>query len=171
MGMHAAFFAVLDNNPINTTIGQGLSTALANILAIFVEISLLGGLGVAYNQILGSFVGQRSCNCPNSKLDALASSPWNLFRPSVLSHILHIKRLWLVGLLCAGIPFAAVFPPGALTVKFENSVPTTVNSVPTMNISDYGNGTYQDFVDKSLFEMNADLSYMLVFALNRTLPC
>ncbi|KAF5658986.1 hypothetical protein FHETE_9614 [Fusarium heterosporum] len=29
-----------------------------------------------------------------------------------------------------------------------------------MNISDYGNGTYQDFVEKSFFEMNGDLSYM-----------
>ncbi|KAF5646972.1 uncharacterized protein FTJAE_1803 [Fusarium tjaetaba] len=160
IGIHAAFFAVLNNRPVNTTIGQGLSTALANILAIFVEVSLLGGLGLAYNQILARFLGQKSFYSQDTKLHTLASSPWNLFRPRVLAHILHIKRLWLVGFLCAGIPFAAVFPPGALTVKFENSVPLTMNAVPTINISDYGNGTYQDFVEKSFFEMNADLSYM-----------
>jgi hypothetical protein len=74
--------------------------------------------------------------------------------------LFRIKRLWLVGFLCAGIPFAAVFPPGALIVKFENSVNTTMSGVATMNISDYGNGTLQDFVKKSLFEMNGDLSYM-----------
>ncbi|CVK86887.1 uncharacterized protein FPRN_05378 [Fusarium proliferatum] len=160
MGIHAAFFAVLNNRPVNTTIGQGLSTALANILAIFVEVSLLGGLGVAYNQILARFLRQKSFYSQDTKLHTLASSPWNLFRPRVLAHILHIKRLWLVGFLCAGIPFAAVFPPGALTVKYQNSVPLTMNAVPTINISDYGNGTYQDFVEKSFFEMNADLSYM-----------
>ncbi|EXL64506.1 hypothetical protein FOPG_19230 [Fusarium oxysporum f. sp. conglutinans race 2 54008] len=160
IGIHAGFFAVLNNKPVDETIGQGLSTALANILAIFVEVSLLGGLGLAYNRILGNFLGQKPVDGRETKLDTLASSPWNLFRRSIFLRLFRIKRLWLVGFLCAGIPFAAVFPPGALIVKFENSVNTTMSGVATMNISDYGNGTLQDFVKKSLFEMNGDLSYM-----------
>ncbi|KAF4445367.1 hypothetical protein F53441_10916 [Fusarium austroafricanum] len=163
VGLHFWFFTALDEEPVQKTINQGLSTALANILAIFVEVSLLGGLGVAYDQILRNFLRQKSLKHGlDDKLERLSldSSPWNLFRRSVFLQIFRIKRLWLVGFLCAGIPFAAVFPPGALTVNFKNTVPVTLHDVPTMNISDYGNGTHQQFVEKSFFEMNGDLSYM-----------
>ena len=160
MAIHLAIFSWQNGRPVHKTIPQNLSTALANILAILAEISLLGGLGIAYEQIVHTFSQKTPVIGLEDILRTLNSSPWNLVRPKVLVWILKVKELWLVSLLCAGIPFAAVFPPGALTVEFENAVPTTLRNVPTMNISDYGNGTRQSFLEKSLFEMNVDLSYL-----------
>ncbi|KAF5703519.1 oleate hydratase [Fusarium mundagurra] len=146
MGLHYCVFTKLNGKPVNETMNQGLSTALANILAIFVGVSLLGGLGVAYDQILRRLLRQKTLTDDLiDKLGTLDSSPWNLFRGRILKQIFRVKRLWLIGLLCAGIPIAAVFPPGALTVSFK--------------MHDYGNGTHRQFVEKSFFEMNGDFSY------------
>lgn len=160
MVLHWVFFAQLNNKSVDETIPQNLSSALANFLAILAEIALLGGLGIAYEQILRDVRQKRPVFGLEEVLRTLNSSPWNLFRRKVFRLISKVRELWIVSLLCAGIPFAIVFPPGALTVEFENSVTTTLHNVPTMNISDYGNGTYQSFVEKSLFEMNGDFSYM-----------
>ncbi|RBR15624.1 uncharacterized protein FIESC28_07265 [Fusarium coffeatum] len=160
MVLHWVFFDQLNNRPVDETIPQNLSSALANFLAILAEIALLGGLGIAYEQILRNVWKKRPVFGLEEVLGTLNSSPWNLFRRKVFRWISKVRELWIVSLLCAGIPFAIVFPPGALTVEFENSVITTLRNVPTMNISDYGNGTYGSFVEKSLFEMNGDFSYM-----------
>ncbi|SPO06443.1 related to oxidoreductase, zinc-binding [Cephalotrichum gorgonifer] len=49
---------------------------------------------------------------------------------------------------------------GTATGKIINAAPEILTDVPTMNISDYGNGTHLDFMDHSLFEMNGDFSFM-----------
>ncbi|KAJ4012392.1 hypothetical protein NW752_008067 [Fusarium irregulare] len=160
MAIHLTIFTWQNGKPVHEIIPQNLSTALANILAILAEISLLGGLGIAYEQILRTVWKRRPVFGLEETLRSLNSNPWNLVRPKVIVSIIKIRELWLVSLLCAGIPFAIVFPPGALTVEFENAVSTTLRNVPTMNISDYGNGTPKSFVEKSLFEMDGSFSYL-----------
>lgn len=159
MAIHLIFFTWQNGKPLSKTIPQNLSTAFANILAILAEISLLGGLGVAYERILLTFWQKRPIFGLAEVLRTLNSNPWNLFRPRVLIWIIKVRELWLVSLLCAGVPFAIVFPPGALTVEFENAVSTTLRDVPTMNISDFGNGTYESFEEKSFFGFDSAMNY------------
>ncbi|CAG7562060.1 unnamed protein product [Fusarium equiseti] len=153
MAIHFFIFNWQNGKPVDETIPQNLSTALANILAIMAEIAILGALGVAYEQILHTFSQKRPVIGLEDILRTLNSSPWNLMRPKVIVWIIKVRELWLVSLLCAGIPFAIVFPPGALTIGFENAVSRTLYHVPTMNISDYGNGTFQAFLGNYLIDM------------------
>lgn len=160
MAIHFVFFHYLDGRQVDSTIGQGLQTAIANILAILVEMSLLGGIAIAYNQVLWRVLRKRFLRASLiDTLVTLASSPWNVFR---LRMIFSEPVPWLIGLVCALTPIAAVFPPGALTVESMVAAPITLTNVPTMNLSDYGSGGYREFVEKSFFEMNGDLSYMQV---------
>ena len=154
MALHFTIFTWQNGKPVQETIPQNLSTALANFLAIVAEISLLGGLGVAYARILRTVWQKRPVLGLEEVLRTLNSSPWNLVRPRVIVWIVKIRELWLVSLLCAGIPFAIVFPPGALTVGSENALSRTLYDVPTMNISDYGNGTFQSFLENYLIDVS-----------------
>lgn len=55
MGVHLGFFLTLDGRPVERSgifRSQSLQSALANFLAIAVEICLLSGIGVAYDQYL-----------------------------------------------------------------------------------------------------------------------
>lgn len=161
MGLHLLMFKILDGKPVEDYISQALSTAFANILAIFVEVSLLGGIGVAYSQILWRLFRQKYLQVKTiDMLVTLVATPWNVFNPHLVLQVRELWLTWLVGLLCALIPIAAVFPPGALTVQFDNAAPLLMSNVATMNLSDYGNGTHRDFVEHALFEMNGDLSFM-----------
>lgn len=160
MGSHLAFFFWLDSKPAAKTLSQGLQSAGANILAVFVDIFLIAGLGVAYNQILWRLLHKKTFPAQViNKLVHLPGSPWDVVRPSIFLRLIHIKRVSAITLLCALIPFALVFPPSAVTTKFENKLEKTLHNVKTMNISDYGNGTIRQFVEHSLFEVNGDLNY------------
>lgn len=162
MAGHREFFVRLDGKAVEKTINQALQTTIANIFAIFVEMSLLGGIGIAYNQILWTRFRQTAMRAAViDNLITLVASPWNVLR---VTNLPRAPLAWMVAVLAALTPFAAMFPPGALEVEFTNAVPLTMQNVPTMNISDYGNGTYQQFVEHSLFEMNGDLSFMLVLS-------
>ena len=149
----------LDKKPVSRTISQELSTAIANFLALFFGLFLIAGISVAYDEILWSRLRRKPLRAAETNnLISLISKPWNLFLWP--AHIRRAPLAYLTAFIAAGIPFAAVFPPGALTTEFRNVVPVTLRDVPTMNISDYGNGTYLDFMDHSLFEMNGDFSFM-----------
>ncbi|CEI70386.1 unnamed protein product [Fusarium venenatum] len=157
---HHYFFIRLDQKTVKETLSQNHQSAAANFFALFVDVSLIAGLGVAYNQILWSLLREKAFSTQViDKLVHLHGSPWELIHPSILRRMLHIKRLVVITLLCAGIPFALVFPPGAVTTDFQNQQRETLQNVRTMNISDYGNGTIQQFVEHSLFEVNGDLNY------------
>ncbi|KAI8648047.1 hypothetical protein NCS56_01536200 [Fusarium sp. Ph1] len=159
-GGHLAFFLWLDEKPVKQTLSQGRQSAAANIFAVFVDISLIGGLGVAYNQILWRLLRQKAFPARViDKLVHLPGSPWEFISCSMLRQLVHIKRVLIIALLCVGIPFALVFPPGAVSAEFQNQLKETLHNVKTMNISDYGNGTVQQFVEHSLFEVNGDLNY------------
>ncbi|KAM0429227.1 hypothetical protein ACHAPT_006441 [Fusarium lateritium] len=165
MVVHWDFFRRIDNKPVDKTLSQGRQAAVANILAIFVEVSLLGGIGIAYNQILWRLLRKKALQARViDKLVHLSGSPWDLVHWRVVRHLWHIKRVWVIGLLCAAIPFAAVFPPGAVSTEFGNQLPKTLHNVKTMNISDYGNGTIRQLVEHSLFELNGDLNYNQAWA-------
>lgn len=154
---HLAFFNWLDGKPARN---QGLQSAFSNIFAVFVDITLLGGLGHACNQILWRLLNTKKIPIQLTKtLVDLSDSPWDLWRFKVLRSICHIKRVWFVSLVCAMIPFALIFPPGGMTIEFENQLKTKLHNVKTMNISDIGIGTIRSFVEHSLFQMHADLVY------------
>ncbi|RSL54684.1 hypothetical protein CEP54_009758 [Fusarium duplospermum] len=159
---HFGFFQYLDGKPSEKTIRQNFQAPLANIFAVFVDIWLLAGLGVVYNQILWRLLRKKPFQAQViDKLVHLHASPWEMGH----STIRHRHQLWalktviIAALACASIPFWLIFPPGGVETKFLNKSETTYKDVKTMNISDYGNGTIQQFVEHSLFEMNGDLNY------------
>ncbi|KAF4777785.1 hypothetical protein HER10_EVM0007446 [Colletotrichum scovillei] len=157
MATHMAFFTLLDGQPVATSgFSQNLQAALANFLAIAVEICLLSGIAVAYDQTLWRLLRRKALRAYIiDKLVTLVLSPWNLFRLELLTSA---PELWLIAFLCFMIPVTVVFPPGALTVEFENAVlPVTLTNVPTLDISNWGNGTARDFMRLSLMEPDNDL--------------
>ncbi|KXH27926.1 hypothetical protein CNYM01_04526 [Colletotrichum nymphaeae SA-01] len=160
MATHMAFFILLDGQPVATSgFSQNLQAALANFLAIAVEICLLSGTAVAYDQTLWRLLRRKALRAYIiDKLVTLVLSPWNLFRLELLTSA---PELWLIAFLCFMIPVTVVFPPGALTVEFENAVlPVTLTNVPTLDISNWGNGTARDFMRLSLMEPDNDLVYV-----------
>ncbi|KAK1449945.1 hypothetical protein CMEL01_07281 [Colletotrichum melonis] len=160
MATHMAFFILLDGQPVATSgFSQNLQAALANFLAIAVEICLLSGIAVAYDQTLWRLLRRKALRAYTiDKLVTLVLSPWNLFRSELLTSA---PELWLIAFLCFMIPVTVVFPPGALTVEFENAVlPVTLTNVPTLDISDWGNGSARDFMRLSLMEPDNDLVYV-----------
>ncbi|RSL74372.1 hypothetical protein CEP53_000263 [Fusarium sp. AF-6] len=140
MGGHLRFFAWLNHKPIEDTLPQGPQAAVSNIFAVLVDIFLLGGLRLLSKQMTP---------------EQSANKPAHLSGRKIFSKTLHNR---LVSFVCLGIPFALIFPPGAVTTE-SALLKQTLPNVKTMNISDYGNGTIQQFVEYSLFEMNGDLNY------------
>lgn len=159
---HLLFFQFyLDGKPAKKTISQSLQAAMANIFALFVDICLIGSLGIAYNQILWRLLRKKPFQAQViDKLAHLPGSPWDLVHFKILRRFTHLKRVWVTTLLCAMIPFALIFPPGCIETKFQNKLETTLHDVKTMNISDYGNGTLHQFTEHSLFEMAGDVNYI-----------
>ncbi|KAF6817468.1 hypothetical protein CSOJ01_02390 [Colletotrichum sojae] len=163
MGVHLGFFLALDGRPVQRSgffRSQGLQSALANFLAIAVEICLLSGIGVAYDQYLWRVFRQKALRAITiDKLIRLVSSPWNLV---VVDTASSAPGPWLIAFVCLLIPIAVVFPPGALTVEFlEGVLPVELNNVPTINLSDWGNGTLPDFTRHALFETGAEMEFRL----------
>ncbi|KAF4121413.1 hypothetical protein GMORB2_1820, partial [Geosmithia morbida] len=159
---HVAFFQALHNRPIVETIGQSLQSAISNFFPLFVDVCLVGCLGIACNQILWSLLRKRAF--PAQLIDQLVhihGSPWELIYPSIIRQLLRIKRVAIVTLLCAGIPFALVFPPGSVTTDFRNQLRQTMYDVNTMNISDYGNGSLHEFIEHSFYDLASDIYYDL----------
>ncbi|KAI8685426.1 hypothetical protein NCS55_00214800 [Fusarium keratoplasticum] len=139
---HFGFFHYLDGKLAGDTVGQSLQAAIANVFAVFVDICLLGGLGVAYNQILWNLLRKKPFQAQViDKMVHLPGSPWDLVHCKILRRLCHLKSVWITTLLCATIPFWLIFPPGCVETKFLNKNETTYHDVKTMNISDYGNGT------------------------------
>ncbi|KAF1831057.1 hypothetical protein BDW02DRAFT_72192 [Decorospora gaudefroyi] len=153
MGIHFGFVLYLDGKAETQTVfREELQSALSNVLAIFVEISLLSGISVAYDQSLWRLFRRKILKAITiDKLATLVTSPWNLFRKDVF---VNAKKELVFGILCFLIPVAAVFPPGALTIDFDDFVLATSRSVPTMNITNWGNGSLQSFAEHSLFTMS-----------------
>ncbi|RTE83966.1 hypothetical protein BHE90_001488 [Fusarium euwallaceae] len=141
MGCHLRFFAWLNHKPIEDTLPQGPQAAVSNTFAVLVDIFLLGGLRLLSKQMTPE--------------QSAANKPAHLSGRKIFSKTLHNR---LVSFVCLGIPFALIFPPGAVTTE-SALLKQTLPNVKTMNISDYGNGTIRQFVEYSLFEMNGDLNY------------
>lgn len=141
-----------------THISQALSTALANILAIVVEIALVSGISVSSDQSLWRLFRQKPLHAGTiDKLVTLTTSPWNLVRWRLIADA---PLQWLLGLCCILVPIAVVFPPGALTVEYRDNVLHNETQVPTMDLSNFGNGSLIDFSNHAIFLPNGDLSYM-----------
>jgi len=160
MGGHLAFFLWLDGQPVSTSgISQASQSAVANFFAIAVEIMILGGIGVAYNQFLWRLFRRRSLKAKTiDTLVTLVMSPWDLWRPDLYKDAILAV---VIGVLCALVPIAIVFPPGALSVEFqEGVVPFTLRDVPTMNISDFGKGDMKDVVERSFLQLSGDLTWL-----------
>lgn len=158
MAGHLVFFIRLDGQPVETSgVRQSISSALANFLALLAEMFLSAGIAVAYDNLAKRSLDRKALPARTADtLLGLPDSPWNLFRLSMLRHAGPVK--WLIGLMCFLIPVAAMFPPGALTVEFRNSVrPTVLRDVPTMNISDIGDLTHRSYMDHMLYTSAADL--------------
>ena len=156
MSIHLVFFRVLDGRPTDTTIvSQGLQTAIANILAIVVEMSLLSGIAVAYNQSIWRLFRRKHLKAATiDKLMTLSAEPWNLVRNGLYKKA---PLEWLLACSSVLVPIAAIFPPGALNVVFRNDAVSVTQSVPSLNISDWGDGTRKDFARLAVFTTNGDL--------------
>lgn len=162
MSVHLGFFLALDGQTVKLSrISQSLQSALANFLAIAVEICLLSGISVAYDQYLWRLFRRKSLRAVTiDKLIRLVSSPWNLVLADIVSGA---PGPWLIALICLIIPVAVVFPPGALTVEFlEGVLPVGLNNVPTINLSDWGNGTVPDFSQHAFFQTGPELEFRVV---------
>lgn len=162
MGGHAAFFIWLDGQAVSAAgVSQAYQTTIGNIFAIAAEISLLGGVGVAYDQFLWRMFRRKALKAGTiDRLVGLAGSPWDLLSLDILREA---SPAAFIGLLCALFPVAASFPPGAVTVEFVNrAVPETLRNVPTMNISDFGDGTPIPMVERCFLELEGSLSALLV---------
>lgn len=157
MAGHLVLFIKLDGQPVDDSgLDQNIQGFIANILALVAELMLLAGIGIAYTQVLWRSFRQRPLRA--STIDSLMSlpgTPWDLFRPEVMRHA---RGIWLIGFACLLMPIAAMFPPGALTVEFQNSVsPRMLRNVPTMNISELGDGSVKAFSDYRLWTGTSDL--------------
>lgn len=160
MGAHLVLVLQLHGRPVETSgIRQSIATAMGNFLALVAELMLMSGVGVAYEQILWRQFRQKSLAAlVMDTLVSLPSSPWNLAEVQVIRSA---WVPWLISLGCIMMPLAGMFPPGTLTVEFENSVvPTSLGSVPTMNISDWGFSDYKTFINHSFFDLDADLNWL-----------
>ncbi|CAN9264935.1 unnamed protein product [Alternaria alternata] len=155
MGIHLGFYLALNKVPVSqAVITEPLQAAFGNILAILVEISLLSGISVAYDQALWSLFRRKLLKAfIIDRLATLVFSPWNLFRKDM---IVSAPLEWFLSLLCFLIAIAAVFPPGALTVKSEPFSLPEMQQIPTMNISYWGDGSLYDFASHALFMITAD---------------
>jgi hypothetical protein len=160
MAGHLALFLRLDGQPVSTSgISQGIQAALSNFLALLAELVLTSGAAIAYSQLTWKLFRRKALSAlVIDKLISLPSNPWNLVHPKML---FHAKMEWLVALAIFLMPIAAMFPPGALTVEFQNGVlPTVLSDIPTMNISDLGAGTNRDLINRALFEVDGDLMFL-----------
>ena len=157
MGIHLGFYLSLNRVPLSQAfIGEPLQAALGNILAIFIEISLLSGVAVAYDQTLWRLFRHKAIKSAIiDKLATLAASPWNLFR---INLFITAPTQWILGASCFLIAIAAVFPPGALTVEFRDHILPVLDRVPTLNISDWGNGSLTSFSSHALFLVTGDFA-------------
>lgn len=155
MGIRLGFYLCLNQVPVSQAgITEPLQAAFGNILAILVEVSLLSGISVAYDQALWRLFRRKPLKAfIIDKLATLVSSPWNLFRKDI---IVSAPLEWSLSLLCFLIAIAAVFPPGALTVKSKPDILPETQWVPTLEISNWGNGSLDDFADHALFMITAD---------------
>jgi hypothetical protein len=153
MAGHLGFFLWLDRKPVSLSgVSQSWQSAVANFFAIAVEVVLLGGIGVAYNQFLWRLLRRRSLKTETiDTLVTLVMSPWDLWRPDLYKDAILAV---LIGILCALVPIAAVFPPGSLSVEYQDAVlPFTLRNVPTMNISDFGKGDMKDVTERSFLQL------------------
>ena len=77
MGIHLGFYLSLNRVPLSQAfIGEPLQAAVGNILAIFIEISLLSGVAVAYDQTLWRLFRRKAIKSAIiDKLATLAASP------------------------------------------------------------------------------------------------
>ncbi|KAM5372568.1 hypothetical protein ACJZ2D_007468 [Fusarium nematophilum] len=160
---HFFFFRELDGQAVSLSrVNQSWQTTIANLFALMAELCLLSGMGLAYDQFIWRLLHKKHPSAVTTdKLVTLMASPWNILRPSVLRRAPFAA---LVAFLCFGTQIAATFPPGALDVEYKDAVvPVSVKNVPTMNISDYGDGTHRQFVDRCFYDMNGDLSFMNQF--------
>jgi hypothetical protein len=155
MGVHLGFYLSLHQKPLSrAVVSQPLQSALGNILAIFVEISLLSGITIAYNQSLWRLFRRKVLKAVViDKLAMLVTSPWNLFRKDLITIA---PKEWALGVSCFLIVIAAVFPPGALEVEFKDYVLPLLKPVPTLNISDWGDGSLPSFANRAFFMINTD---------------
>jgi hypothetical protein len=163
MALHLVLVTQLHGRAVEMTrIPQSIATVMGNFLALVAELMLMSGVGVAYEQILWRQFQKKSlASFVMDTLVSLPGSPWNL---GDLKVIRSAWVPWLISLGCIMMPLAAMFPPGTLTVEFQNFVlPATHMSVPTMNITDWGFGDYRHFMVRSLFDVDADLSWLFVF--------
>ncbi|CAN9133054.1 unnamed protein product [Alternaria alternata] len=155
MGIHLGFYLSLNKVPASqAVITEPLQAAFGNILAILVEVSLLSGISVAYDQALWRLFHRKPLKAfIIDKLATLVSSPWNLFRKDI---IVSAPLEWFLSLLRFLIAIAAVFPPGALTVKSKPFILPETQPIPTMDMSYWGDGSLDDFANHALFVITTD---------------
>jgi hypothetical protein len=140
-------------------ISQASQSAIANFFAIAVEVSIMGGMGLAYNQYLWRLLRRKSLEAGTiDTLITLATSPWDIWRPHILRNAGFAP---LMAGLCALVPIAVVFPPGSLGVEFRDGViPFTLHDVPTMNISDYGAGGFKEMSQRFFLATSDDMDWL-----------
>ncbi|CAG9992158.1 unnamed protein product [Clonostachys byssicola] len=158
MGGHLGFFIWLDGQAVELSgISQSAQSAVANFFAVAVELVILGGIGVAYNQFLWRLFRLKSLKAKTiDTLVTLVMSPWDLWRPDLYNDATFAA---LIGILCALVPIAVVFPPGALSVEYQEGViPVTLTNVPTMNISDFGRGGMKDVHERSFLQLEGSMN-------------
>lgn len=161
MGIHLAFYLSLNQVPISQArVTEPLQSAFGNILAILVEVSLLSGISVAFDQALWRLFRRKPLKAfIIDKLATLVSSPWNLFRKDIF---VSAPLEWSLSLLCFLVAIAAVFPPGALTVTSKPDILPDMQRIPTLEISNWGDGSLDDFAKHALFMITADFEQRYV---------
>jgi hypothetical protein len=92
-------------------------------------------------------------------LFAITSSPLQLLSLDVLESA---PFVCFAAVICFCIPAIMSFPPGALVVVPSPVVHTQNMTVPTFDPAHFGNGSFADLVDHTLYNFDNYYSYMLV---------
>jgi predicted PurR-regulated permease PerM len=154
---HWIFFHFLDRKRVGHPIAQSYVSAISTAFITAFGAALVASLSTALTQSLWQLLRTHPMRISTiDNLFAITSSPLQLLSWDVLRSAPFICFAAVVS-FC--IPAAMSFPPGALIVVLSPSIQTFNATVPYFSPSYFGNGSYTDEMDNTLFEFDSYHSY------------
>jgi hypothetical protein len=147
---HLGLFRWLDQRRVDETISQPYVTALSLVFVNGFRMLLAAALGISFVQIVWKLLRVRPMQLGD--LDRLLSVMGNPLQLGRIDLFWRVPIPFLCAVLFWCLPIAMVFPPGALTVEPMTVTRLSTKSVPTIDPSFIGNGTYDDMLSTALWE-------------------
>ena len=156
---HYLYYSHLDRVPTGfpQSVPQSLNNAISTAFAHLFSSALVGSATLAFTQLLRWQLRRKALK--GSTVDALFSLTSSYIKLSNMDVLISTPVLWFFALLFPCIPFATIFPPGALVVQ-----PLAINStnpmhIPTLDVDFPGNGSAVDFFKYAMFSAGTDGEY------------